>query len=347
MIGNRPIPATQPATSIPGNALLSRPARRAPRQLAVAAVDNRDLRLSSVILFCAAHAGLALLFKNVHAMAGVHALVTLAIGISFSLRKNNPMQIAQWVAYVMGAEVLWRMTKAPIPWEFAKYAITLICVLSIIKVNRVKGSWLPLLYFGLLFPASFLTFAQLPLDEARQQVSFVLSGPLCLATFALWCSGLRLSVNGFSRVGVALLAPIIGVAFLVVFRLATTDTSFGISSTSDASGGYGPNQVSSLLSLGAPDGRICLFGRTTFQDSPVVLCSNGCLVTGSGHADFLPHRDLPFQRRVWPCIDFSCAVETAQGQTLGACRNPRRGRLPPITHAQHFYRGQTRRTIRR
>ena len=48
-----------------------------------------------------------------------------------------------------------------------------------------------------------------------------------------------------------MVAPIIGVASLAVFSLATTEAEFGSNSNFAGSGGYGPNQVSCMLALGA------------------------------------------------------------------------------------------------
>ncbi|MEI8039979.1 MAG: O-antigen ligase family protein, partial [Verrucomicrobiota bacterium] len=194
---------------------------------------------------------LALLMKMVRPVAGVHALLTLAFGLWLCLAKNRPLQIAQWAAYVVGAEVLWRMCKASIPWEFAKQSILLICLVSMVRSQRIRCAWLPALYCALLVPASAFTFVGLSFSEGRQQVSFNLSGPVCLALCVLWFRTLRLTKAGLQRIGVALLGPIAGVAFVALFRMATTEVDFTSGSNAGMSGGYGPNQVSAMLGLGA------------------------------------------------------------------------------------------------
>src|SRR4029077_18351477 len=65
-------------------------------------------------------------------------------------------------------------------------------------------------------------------------------------------------------------APIMGIGFLVLFRMATTGVDFdvtGANSNSDSSGGYGPNQVSAILSLGA---LMALFGFLGVKRSRVL-----------------------------------------------------------------------------
>jgi hypothetical protein len=102
----------------------------------------------------------------------------------------------------------------------------------------------------LLLPAGALSFFKLPLDDARQQVSFTLFGPFCLAVCAVRFQSLRLNPAGIQRLGLMLMGPIAGVAAIALFKLATTDADFTLNSNFAASGGYGPNQVSAILSLG-------------------------------------------------------------------------------------------------
>jgi O-antigen ligase len=58
------------------------------------------------------------------------------------------------------------------------------------------------------------------------------------------------NVTTFERLGVMLLGPIGGVAFLGFFGLATKQGVFSHNANFVASGGYGPNQVSALIGLG-------------------------------------------------------------------------------------------------
>jgi O-antigen ligase len=204
-----------------------------------------------IVGFLLVNMAVALLMQKVPLAAGAHALVTFAYGLWLCFTRNRPLQLAQWMAYAVGAEALWRMCEAPIPWEFAKYSICLVCLISLVRSGGIRGSRLPAFYLALLVPAGFLTFVNLPLDEARQAVSFNLSGPTCLALCILRCSSMPLNAAGFQRVCVALLAPVLGVAALALFGLATTEAEFTHDSNLVASGGFGPNQVSSILSLGA------------------------------------------------------------------------------------------------
>ena len=204
-----------------------------------------------VIGFLLLNMALAVVMKRVPSVATLHALVTFAVGLWLCLSKNRPLQVAQWASYVVGAEVLWRMCKASIPWEFAKLSISLVCFVSALRSDRFRSSWLPALYFVLLLPATTFSFVELPFGEARQQVSFNLSGPCCLAVCALWFSSVQLTTAGFQRIGIMFLGPIAGVGLAIIFGLVGAEVEFSKNSNFVASEGYGPNQISSMLALGA------------------------------------------------------------------------------------------------
>jgi O-antigen ligase len=224
-----------------------RPGARGP----LASAEADGLGFGRVFGFVALHLVLALVMKQWQIVAAIHAVGTFIVGLWFCGRRNRPLQLAQWAGYTAGAEALWRMCGAPIPWEFAELTICLVCLISLVRIGSFRESWLPILYLVLLAPASFLTFALLPIDAARQQVSFYIAPAAALALSALCFARLRLTPAALQRIGVATVAPIAGMALIALLGIATTDTQFNAASNSAASGGYGPNQVSAMLSLGA------------------------------------------------------------------------------------------------
>lgn len=224
--------------------------RRAAELQAPTATRDQPWPLRWILLFILLHPMLALAMRQVHLLGALHALLVLTLGLVLGFSGRKPVALAQWMSYVVGAEVLWRMCKAPIPWEFAKYCIALVCLAFVFR-SGFRGSWTPLLYFLLLVPSAIFTFIEFPLDMARRETSFYLSGPACLAFTAIGFSRTRLTEQALQRIGVCLLAPLAGIAFLAFFKMATTEVTFGSASSSDSSGGFGPNQVSAMLSLGA------------------------------------------------------------------------------------------------
>jgi len=209
------------------------------------------LRLTAVFLFVALHAPLALGMKLVPYLSTVHALVSLAVALMLVVRRYPTGWVIAGCAYLVGSEALWRMTDVSLFWEFGKYALLLVVITAMSLRRQRVTSYLPVVYLLLLVPGALLTvIAVTGLGALRQILSFELSGPVAYAACSLFLVGRNLSREDVLRCLVAMLAPIAGVATLTLFGLRTTGVQFGASSSFDASGGFGPNQVAAVLALG-------------------------------------------------------------------------------------------------
>ncbi len=143
------------------------------------------------------------------------------------------------------------MRRAKIPWEFGKYAVILVLGVALLRTWNTRRSWVPAIYFALLLPSAILTFTSLDSWEARNQLSFNLSGPLALAVSLLFFSSLRLRPRELRWIYACLLAPIVSIATIATVNLRKLDPDdFANQSNRIASGGFGPNQVSAILGLG-------------------------------------------------------------------------------------------------
>jgi O-antigen ligase len=204
-------------------------------------------------LFFAAHVPLALLMSRYNVIGSLHAVATLTVGLWCAAFGRNPMRRAAYFgAYITGAEVLWRMSEAAVFWEMGKYATTAIFLLAMFRSRNWRPPALPLLYFLLLLPSVAVTLMKEGLMDARPVISGNMSGPLALMTSAWFFSRLRLSTEQLRRLFLVVIAPTIGVAAIASFSTITTsDIAFGNESNFVTSGGFGPNQVSAALGLGA------------------------------------------------------------------------------------------------
>lgn len=204
------------------------------------------------LAFLAAHAPLALAMRSQATISTLHVLLTLGIGLLWAISGRRGERVAYVGAYIVGAEVLWRMTSADIYWEFGKYATALIFLVYLFRSRQVKPPPAIFLYFALLLPSAALTLANLDLADARTEISFNLSGPFALMVSVWFFSYLRLSRNQLARVFMMLVAPVIGVESIALYSTATASPLvFGHGATMVTSGAFGPNQVSAILSLGA------------------------------------------------------------------------------------------------
>jgi hypothetical protein len=225
-------------------------------------IKEEKVRLTLVLVFFAAHVPLAILMSVNRYIATLHAFATIAGALWLAVSSEKIERVAYAVAYITGVEVLWRMTGAQFFWEIGKYGVAAVFIVAMIRHRRVKPSILPVLYFVLLLPSALLTFLSLPLGESRHLLSDNMSGPLALMVAGCFFSQLSLSRENLLRLFLVLMGPIIGVAAVAFFGIATTEEIvFGGESSHAASGGFGPNQVSSILGLGALAGFLILLDK--------------------------------------------------------------------------------------
>jgi O-antigen ligase len=233
------------------------PARTAARNFGSAAQNvfaSASREFWVVVGLTALHAPVGLLFYNFKSAAVLHAYLTLALGLYFVFenKPNSLIKIAYLTAYLTGVEVLWRMADAPIFWEYGKYAISLVLFAAIARSGAKKIAVLPLIYFALLIPACFVTLFGNDLNTARGKISSNISGPLVIAACCCFFSVIQLNWRQVRRLFIALIIPISTVAFTALFyTVSNPEISFNTESNHATSGGFGPNQVSSILGLGS------------------------------------------------------------------------------------------------
>lgn len=176
------------------------------------------------------------------------------IAISYGLidivnTKDKSYAAATWSAYIAGMEVFIRMTGETVFWELGKYVITLFLIMGLIVSGRpVRMTYI--LYFLLLLPSiligNYRDFAQ-----AKEMISFNLSGPLCLAASAIYFYHLRLSGADLLKLIRALVLPVVGmIMYILIQTPEISSITFTSNSNFVSSGGYGPNQVSLLIGVG-------------------------------------------------------------------------------------------------
>lgn len=205
---------------------------------------------SWILFFLLAHIALALLVRQFSQLATAHVYLTLGVGVLWALSRSSTYA-AYAAAYVVGAEVFWRMTNASFFWEGGKYAVTLILALSLLHHRQKRIPVLPLFYFLLLLPSALLTIDQTSLSDARELISFNLSGPLSLFVSAWFFSTQKLSKPQLQTLLLAIVAPILTTAaYAILGTLSLEQIRWVNDSMFATSGGFGPNQVSTIMGLG-------------------------------------------------------------------------------------------------
>lgn len=155
-------------------------------------------------------------------------------------------------AYFVGAEVLFRMTKGGLAYEASKYLVILFVLMGMF-FKGVKGQAYPyFLYLILLVPAIFTASINLRFDaNFRTNLAFVLSGPVCLGLASLFFYDRPVSNKDLIKILNYLSLPIVSMTFyLFFFNPSVQDTIKSTASNFSSSGGFGPNQVATILGLG-------------------------------------------------------------------------------------------------
>ncbi len=212
------------------------------------------------LLISLAHLPLGVVLYNAGLLALLHPIAVFSLGIAWALQKRTKLdRIALAVAYLIGAEVLWRMAKIPVPWEFGKYGSAAIIFIALMNRRPFKVPSSSLIYFLVLIPACIVPFVDLDVSNARAQISSNLSGPLLLAMSCWFFANIKITPLRLRRLMFAILIPLLSVASATLFYTVTAeDIQFTSESNFATSGGFGPNQVSAMLGLGVFVAVCCL-----------------------------------------------------------------------------------------
>jgi len=165
--------------------------------------------------------------------------------------KNRQNQALSWAAYLTSFEVLFRMSKSLFFYEFIKYWVIILLLTGIII--EYKKRFIHPFYIFYLFALIFsITYTQIPMDyNFRKKILFNLSGPFVLGISALYNYNRQLPLKKIVHILYISGLPIIST--LVYLYIKTPDLN-NINFTSSAnfatSGGFGPNQVSTILGFG-------------------------------------------------------------------------------------------------
>ncbi len=231
-------------------ALINRPVALNGQQRRTKSKTSRDFMI--LMLLTLVHLPLGVALYSTGSAGILHPLLAFGLGMYAALRKKvNLGHVTFIVAYIIGAEVLWRMAGVPAPWEFGKYAAAAIMLTAIFRCRRFDVPKLPFLYFALLIPGCIMVIVQMDMSRAFNELSFNISGPFVLLVSCWFFYKCRLSPSRFRRLLFAFILPLLSVALSALFYTVTAENlTFDGESNFTTSGGFGPNQVSAMLGLG-------------------------------------------------------------------------------------------------
>lgn len=153
------------------------------------------------------------------------------------------------ITYATSFELLARMsgTSPYIPYELGKYLLLLLLGFGILKgFRRGYIGWLML---GLLLPAAFIDVAG---ESSLKNIVFNLIGPVNVALAVVVFRKQEIAMGNLFETMKLLLYPLVAVlAFTIIKAPDLEEAEFTLSANFQMSGGFGTNQVSTALGLGA------------------------------------------------------------------------------------------------
>lgn len=226
---------------------------------------SREFRVAALVSI--AHLPLGLVLYNAGPLAIIHPVIVFVFGLYLAVKRQVVLGNVVLVAgYIVGAEVLWRMAGIPIYWESGKYMSAAIMIIALLRRRRFRIPPVPVVYFVLLLPSCLLTIAGYDLSRGFPIISFTMSGPFLLLVSCWFFHNARLSPVEFKRLLMVIMLPLLSVALTTLFyTVSNEDLQFTGESNLATSGGFGPNQVSSMLGLGV---FLSLAGLILFEKRP-------------------------------------------------------------------------------
>ena len=218
------------------------------------------------------HVALAIGIFIFETLSKVYFIAILAVclfTIISAAPKKRYIYVLSSCAYVVGSEVFLRMTGGNFIYEASKYFVILFLLLGMALGDGVgKKSYIYFIYILVLIPGIVVAANTLDYETSvRRAVAFNLSGPICLGIVALYCYQRKISIKALQNILLAAIIPIISTTtYLFLHNPSIKEVLSGTQSNFATSGGFGPNQVSTILGLGVflLTGRLFLQSKTLF-----------------------------------------------------------------------------------
>ena len=183
----------------------------------------------------------------------VYAITIILVGFRYVILRKNANNEALYVAaYIVGAEVFLRMTQGNIFEQYAKYGVMGVLIIGMLFRGFSKNAIMYWIFGLLLLPGIIYGFFTLNFEtDIRKAITFNIIGPITLTVSAIYCYQRIVTFQQIKNIIDMLAYPLM--ATLVYMYLYTPDIKAVVTNTQsnfETSGGFGPNQVSTILGLG-------------------------------------------------------------------------------------------------
>ncbi|UUF14844.1 MULTISPECIES: O-antigen ligase family protein [Flavobacterium] len=224
------------------------------------------------------HAAIALAIFVLPFLSKVYALLIPVIGFFIVTRTRNKNNEVLLVAgYLVGVEVFLRMTGGNFNNEYVKVMVIFFMLLGMLYSNFSSNSFIYVLFALLLIPGAIVAINVADLDtDIKKALVFNLLGPICLCFCSIYMFQRKITFLNLQNIVLAMGFPIVTTTvYLFLYNPSVRDVVTGTQSNFETSGGFGPNQVSTILGLGM----FVFFSQLIlFSKSKIKIIINGVLL---------------------------------------------------------------------
>ena len=216
------------------------------------------------------HVFIGVIVYLIRPLSQIYCIASLAIGLYYIMKSGNKNNEVLYVsAYIVGGEVFLRMTGGNLFYETSKYSVMAFLMLGMYYSGFSKNAIPFWIYLLLLLPGVIVATDTLNLDtEIRKAISFNISGPVCLGISAIYCFNRKITISQINDILLTLGLPIFTTAiYLILYTPDLKEILTGTGSNNATSGGFGPNQVATLLGIGM----FVFFSRLIFESKSKLL----------------------------------------------------------------------------
>ncbi|WP_445731687.1 O-antigen ligase family protein [Mariniflexile sp.] len=167
-------------------------------------------------------------------------------------KKNKTFYVLFASAYVVGVEVFLRMNGGTFFYEASKYLVIVFMLMGLASNSFSNKSLIYILYILLLVPGVFVAVSDMGFEtNIRRAIAFNLSGPISLGIVAVFCYKRAVGFNQLKIILLALFLPLFSMTvYLFLYTPNLQSVVTGTESNFVTSGGFGPNQVATVLGIG-------------------------------------------------------------------------------------------------
>jgi hypothetical protein len=186
-------------------------------------------------------------------LAKLYTLLIIVFGFVLMLRTKNRNNEALLICcYIVGVEVFLRMTEGNPLHELSKYLVVFFMLFGMFYKGFSKNSFIYIFFLLLLIPGIIIGANAHSFDtNVRKIIAFNISGPVCLGIAAIYCYQRVVTKDEIYKMLIYIGLPIISMTiYLLLYTPTNKEIFISTQSNFSASGGFGPNQVSTSLGLG-------------------------------------------------------------------------------------------------